>query len=137
VGIVIFFVSIFFVPPSVSHIWAIAFFGIMTALLFSLFGMLNGLFARKFDDVSIIPTFVLTPLTYLGGVFYDINSLPPFWKNISYLNPLAYAIDGFRYGFSGIARTPVLFSSLALFGAVVVMAVLLMILIRQGAGLKS
>lgn len=137
VGGIVFLVSLFFVPPSIAHIWAILFFGVLTAVLFSLFGMLNGLFARKFDDVSIIPTFVLTPLTYLGGVFYDINALPPFWKTVAYLNPLAYAIDGFRYGFSGIARTPVAASALALVGVTCVTAVVLVVLIRRGVGLKN
>ncbi len=76
---------------------------LLTAMLFSLAGFLNGLFARNFDDVSIIPTFVLTPLIYLGGVFYTINLLPPFWQTVSHVNPILYMINGFRYGFIGIS----------------------------------
>ncbi len=72
---------------------------ILTAILFSLAGLLNAVFAKTFDDISLIPTFVLTPLTYLGGVFYSLTLLPPFWQGLSHLNPIVYMISGFRYGF--------------------------------------
>lgn len=74
---------------------------ILTAILFSLAGLLNAVFAKTFDDISLIPTFVLTPLTYLGGVFYSLTLLPPFWQGLSHLNPIVYMISGFRYGFLG------------------------------------
>ena len=73
---------------------------VLTAILFSLGGLLNAIFAKSFDDISIIPTFVLTPLTYLGGVFYSIELLPPFWQAASHVNPIIYMINGFRYGLS-------------------------------------
>lgn len=72
---------------------------VLTAVLFSLAGLLNAVFAKTFDDISLIPTFVLTPLTYLGGVFYSLTLLPPFWQGLSHLNPIVYMISGFRYGF--------------------------------------
>ena len=76
---------------------------ILSATLFSLAGFCNAIFAKKFDDISIIPTFVLTPLTYLGGIFYSIDMLPNFWKHLSYLNPIVYMINGFRYGVLGMS----------------------------------
>ncbi len=76
---------------------------LLTAIVFSLAGLLNAIFAKTFDDISIVPTFVLTPLTYLGGVFYSLSLLPPVWQAISKLNPIVYMISGFRYGFLGIA----------------------------------
>lgn len=137
VGIIVFLVSTFFVPSTFAHPWAIFVFGLLTAIIFSLFGFLNGLYARKFDDVSIIPTFVLTPLTYLGGVFYDISALPPFWQNVARLNPLVYCVDGFRYGFSGIASTPVTHSAIILTVLTVVMAGSLLWCVRRGIGLRD
>lgn len=136
VGIIVFLVSLFFIEPQITHIWAVIYFGLMTSIFFAMFGMLNGLFARKFDDVSIIPTFILTPLTYLGGVFYDINVLPPFWKTISLLNPLTYAIDGFRYGFSGNAATPVVTSAIALGVMTIGFAIFLNHLLTKRIGLQ-
>jgi len=75
---------------------------VLTALLFSLGGFLNGVFARTFDDISIVPNFILTPLTYLGGIFYSIKLLPEFWQGVSHINPILYMINAFRYGFLGI-----------------------------------
>lgn len=77
---------------------------ILSALLFSLAGFLNGLFAKKFDDISIIPTFVLTPLTYLGGVFYSVNLLPSFWHHISLFNPVLYMVSAFRFSLLGFSE---------------------------------
>ena len=93
-------------PLQIFSLGYVVLFSILTATTFALAGFLNGLFAKTFDDVSIIPTFVLTPLTYLGGVFYSINQLPPIWQTISRFNPIVYMIDGFRYGFYGVSQTP-------------------------------
>lgn len=96
-------VALWFVDIDI-HSWPIALSVIfLTAALFSLAGFLNGLLADKFDDVTIIPTFVLTPLTYLGGVFYDIDLLSGVWRSLSYLNPIVYMVSSFRYGFFGDA----------------------------------
>ena len=75
---------------------------LLTCVLFSLAGLINGIYARTFDDISIVPTFVLTPLTYLGGIFYSIDMLPPFWKQLSLGNPILYIINSFRYGMLGV-----------------------------------
>ena len=101
VGILVTAVSLFFVPFQV-HSWVfVALTLILTAILFSLAGLLNAVFAKTFDDISLIPTFVLTPLTYLGGVFYAISALSPFWQNLSLINPIVYMVNAFRYGILG------------------------------------
>ena len=102
VGLVVTVVSLFFSKLSVHSYLVMASIIVLTAVLFSLGGFLNGMFARKFDDVAIVPTFILTPLTYLGGVFYSIKLLPEFWQGVSHINPILYMINAFRYGFLGI-----------------------------------
>ncbi|MFP1529231.1 ABC transporter permease [Escherichia coli] len=110
---------------------------VLTAVLFSLAGLLNGVFAKTFDDISLVPTFVLTPLTYLGGVFYSLTLLPPFWQGLSHLNPIVYMISGFRYGFLGINDVPLVTT----FGVLVVFIVAFYLicwsLIQRGRGLRS
>lgn len=137
VGGAVFAVSAFFTQIHIVHLLAFLFFLLMTCLIFSLLGFLNALFARKFDDVGIIPIFVLTPLTYLGGVFYSLDALPPFWRAVSYGNPIVYMIDGFRYGFSGIATTPVAGSAAILVCVAIALAVISLVLLKKGVGLKT
>ncbi|MDO8425287.1 MAG: ABC transporter permease [bacterium] len=137
VAAAVFLVSVAFVRPHVTHMGALIFFIFVTCLIFSLLGFLNGLLARKFDDVGLIPTFVLTPLTYLGGVFYDLNVLPPFWRAVSHANPIVYMIDGFRFGFTGTAVTSVLGSAGILVVVAGVLIVLTLALLRRGFGLKQ
>lgn len=103
VGILVTAISLFFVPFQV-HSWLfVALTLLLTAILFSLAGLLNAVFAKTFDDISLIPTFVLTPLTYLGGVFYSINLLPPFWQTVSLANPILHMVNAFRYGILGVS----------------------------------
>lgn len=130
-------VSLFFVPLHV-HSWLVVVMTIlMTAILFSLAGLINGVFARSFDDVSIVPTFVLQPLTYLGGVFYAISMLPPFWRAISKVNPIVYMISGFRYGFLGIGDVPIAVSVSILVIFIIVLYSLAYFLVDRGIGLRS
>lgn len=110
---------------------------LLTAIVFSLAGLLNAIFAKTFDDISIVPTFVLTPLTYLGGVFYSLSLLPPFWQAVSKLNPIVYMISGFRYGFLGIADVSIAITLGVLMIFLVVFYALTWILIEQGRGLRS
>ena len=112
-------------------------FTILTSILFSLGGFLNAIFAKKFDDVAIFPTFILTPLTYLGGVFYSIHSLPPFWQNISKLNPILYMINGFRYGFYGITDVDIVMSIILLIIFIGLFTSLALYLLKKGTGLKN
>jgi ABC-2 type transport system permease protein len=138
VGVIIFAVAFLFnAVPVVSNYFIIALFVILTAIVFSLAGLTNGIFAKKFDDVSIFPTFVLTPLTYLGGVFYSIKSLPEIWQNVSKLNPIVYMVDGFRYGFFGVGEMNVFMSFGMLVVMIIVLAGLNMYFLHKGTGMRS
>src|SRR5690606_13070671 len=98
IGGIVTCVSLFFTHLSIEHLGLTILIVLLTSILFSLAGLINGIFAKKFDDISIVPTFVLTPLTYLGGVFYSIELLPAFWQKVTHLNPVFYIINAFRYG---------------------------------------
>jgi ABC-2 type transport system permease protein len=110
---------------------------VLTAALFSLAGLINALFAKKFDDISIVPTFILTPLTYLGGVFYSIDMLPPFWQRLSLGNPILYMVNAFRFGMLGVSDISigVAFSVIGLFCVALFLASLE--LLRRGVGLRT
>ncbi|WWP02378.1 MAG: ABC transporter permease [Candidatus Dasytiphilus stammeri] len=137
VGLLITIASFFFVPLHV-HSWIIIILTlILTSLMFSLAGLLNGLFANDFDEISIIPTFIITPLTYLSGVFYSITTLPPFWQKISKLNPVIYMINGFRFGFIGITDVSVHYILIVLLFFNIFFYLLVWWLIEKGYGLKS
>jgi len=137
VGSLVTLISLFFVPLHV-HSWFIVIITLlMTAILFSLAGLLNGIFARSFDDVSIVPTFVLQPLTYLGGVFYAISMLPPFWQAVSKINPIVYMISGFRYGFLGTIDVPIFLSLGILIVFIAVLYGVCWHLIERGRGLRN
>lgn len=137
VGTLVTIISLFFVPLHV-YSWVIVVLTlVMTAILFSLAGLLNGIFAHSFDDVSIVPTFVLQPLTYLGGVFYSISMLPPIWQTISKVNPIVYMISGFRYGFLGTIDVPIFLSIGILVLFIVVLYSVCWYLIQKGRGLRS
>lgn len=103
VGVVITCIAFLFTRVPMSHPFIIISMTILAAGVFSLGGLINGIFAKRFDDIAFIPTFVLTPLTYLGGVFYSINQLPPLWRTLSIFNPVLDIIDTFRYGLLGIS----------------------------------
>ncbi len=107
VGSLVTLVSIFFAPLQIANIGLVLAVMLFTSMLFALAGFINAMLANRFDDVSIVPTFVLTPLTYLGGVFYSISLLPPFWQTLSRLNPVLYLVNLFRFGFSGVSDVPV------------------------------
>ncbi|MGV3345519.1 ABC transporter permease [Enterobacteriaceae bacterium LUAb1] len=137
VGILVTAVSLFFVPFHVNNWLMVAITLLLTAILFSLAGLLNAVFARTFDDISLIPTFVLTPLTYLGGVFYSLTLLPPFWQTVSKLNPVVYMISGFRYGFLGINDVPLILTLSVLVVFILIFYALVWVLIQRGQGLRS
>ncbi len=103
VAMIVTLIALFFTEIHLYSVMITICVAILTAILFSLAGMLNGIYAKTFDDVSIIPTFILSPLTYLGGVFYSINMLPPFWRSLSYFNPILYVVNAFRYGMLGVS----------------------------------
>ncbi len=103
VGLIVTLVSLFFSRLHIVHPVITIAIVMMTSMLFSIAGLVNAIYAKDFDDITIIPTFVLTPLTYLGGVFYSINMLSEFWQNISLANPVLYMVNGFRYGILGVS----------------------------------
>ncbi|VEI57886.1 ABC transporter integral membrane protein, transmembrane domain (TMD) [Pasteurella multocida] len=137
VGALVTIVSLFFVSFDVHSWWIVIFTLMLTTATFSLGGLINAIFARSFDDISIIPTFVLTPLTYLGGVFYSISLLPEFWQGVSKLNPIVYMINGFRYGFLGISDVSLITSFVVLCTFIVSLYFIAYLLIQRGTGLRS
>lgn len=137
VGLIVSLVSLFFVPFQVHSVFIIVATVCFTSALFSLGGLINAIYAQSFDDISIIPTFVLTPLTYLGGVFYSLSLLPPFWKALSQFNPIVYMVSAFRYGFLGIHDVPLSFSFGVLSLFIIGLYLWAYILIQRGYGLRS
>jgi ABC-2 type transport system permease protein len=137
VGVVVTVIAMFFTHLRVHSAAVVAGMLLLTTVLFSLGGLVNAIYAKKFDDISIIPTFVLTPLIYLGGVFYSIDVLPPFWKAVSHANPIVYMVDAFRYGLLGVAHTPLgtAFAVIGLF--VVALGAYSLWLLERGTGIKS
>jgi len=112
VGAGILLVAMLLTPINVVNIWVLAFFFTMCTLIFAFAGIATALWADSFDQMSVFITFLITPLTYLGGVFYSIDMLPPLWQNVSKFNPILYMVDGFRFGFIGVTDVPLLHSVL-------------------------
>ncbi len=137
VGLLVTMVSLFFSPMVIQNPGIVILTILLTSFLFSTAGLLNAVFARKFDDIAIVPTFVLTPLTYLGGVFYSVHSLPAFWQNVSLLNPVLYLVNVFRYGFLGLSDVPVIPSLLGLFGVFIILWACGYYLLQKGLGVRQ
>ncbi|MEE9446703.1 MAG: ABC transporter permease [Arenicellales bacterium] len=137
VGFVVSVVSLFFSQLHIHSLPVVVSIIILTSVMFSLGGFTNALFARSFDDISIVPTFILTPLTYLGGVFYSIKLLPEFWQTVSHFNPILYMINAFRYGFLGISDIPLWVSYVIILFFIVALFTLNLRLISKGYGLRS
>ncbi|WPC73667.1 ABC transporter permease [Vibrio porteresiae] len=137
VGAMVTAVSLFFVDLQVHH-WAIIVATVfLTSVVFALGGLINAVFAKSFDDISIVPTFVLTPLTYLGGVFYSISLLPEFWQGVSKINPIVYMVNAFRYGFLGVSDVGIGVSFTVLGAFVIGLYALAHYLVTKGKGLRS
>lgn len=137
VGLAVTLVSMFFSELEIRHLPVMIGVVLLTAILFSLAGIINGIFARSFDDISIIPTFVLTPLTYLGGIFYSISLLPEFWQKVSLLNPILYMVNAFRYGMLGITDIDPLTSFTIILGFIAALFTVAHQLLRHGVGIRS
>ncbi|GAA0568109.1 ABC transporter permease [Halomonas salifodinae] len=137
VGVIVTIVSLFFTRLSVAHPLLTIAVVVLTAALFSLGGFINALLADKFDDISIVPTFVLTPLTYLGGVFYSISLLPSFWQGVSLLNPILYMVNVFRYGFLGVSDIPVGWALAAILCFILVLFAIALWMLERGKGIRS
>lgn len=137
VGLVVTLLSLFFTELHLEHLFITFVVVILTATLFAIGGFINAVFANKFDDISIVPTFVLTPLTYLGGVFYSIDLLPDFWRSVSLINPIVYMVNAFRFGILGVSDVNVYFSIFMISGFVLVFGIVALQLLNKGVGIRS
>jgi ABC-2 type transport system permease protein len=137
VGVAVTGVAFFFSDTHLHSVLVIISFAVLTAVLFSLGGFINAVYAKSFDDISIIPTFVLTPLTYLGGIFYTIDLLPEFWQNVSLINPILYMVNAFRYGFLGVSDISLWVSYLIVTVFIVGLFTLSVYLLNKGYGIRT
>jgi ABC-2 type transport system permease protein len=137
VGTIVTLMSLFFADLEIQNLFITVSVVLLTSIVFALAGFINALFANSFDDISIIPTFVLTPLIYLGGVFYSVELLPPFWKLVSALNPIFYMVNTFRYGILGSSDVDIVWAFFILIVFIVVLFSSCIMLLRKGTGLRS
>lgn len=137
VGVLVFGVALFFTHLAVHSIVVLLLALVITSGLFSLAGLINGVFAKSFDAVSIVPTFVLTPLTYLGGIFYSIQQFPPVWQKVSLANPILYMVNAFRWGFFGVSDISIWVCFGVLFSFTAISLFIILWLFRRGIGLKN
>ena len=137
VGLIVTVLSLFFTHLQVHHLGITALVVVLTAAIFSMGGFINAVFARNFDDISIIPTFVLTPLTYLGGVFYSITLLPAFWQTVSLANPVLHMVNAFRYGILGVSDISIGVAIGFMLVAAVVLYLVCIRLLISGKGMRQ
>ena len=137
VGIIVTLLSLYFTELQIHSIGIVVLVTLLSAILFALGGFLNAIFATKFDDIAIVPTFIITPLTYLGGVFYSISLLPEFWQDVSKLNPILYMVNSFRYGILGISDISVSSAITMLFVFIILLSAICIGLLKKGTGMRS
>lgn len=137
VGTLVTVIALFFTHLDIAHPFIMISVVFLSSIVFSLAGFINAIFATKFDDISIVPTFVLTPLTYLGGVFYTISLLPPFWQSVSKANPILYMVNAFRYGILGKSDIDIGHAYVILFVFIVILFTACVQLMRRGIGIRE
>jgi ABC-2 type transport system permease protein len=137
VGAMVLCIAMFFTRVRIPHPLITLSTVFLGAVIFSLAGFVNAVYAKKFDDIAIVPTFILTPLTYLGGVFYSVSLLPDFWEKVSHLNPILYMVNAFRYGLLGTSDVPIGISYAVMLTFVIALTALGLHLLRKGVGLRS
>jgi ABC-2 type transport system permease protein len=137
VGVIVLCIAMFFTKVRVPHPLVTLSTVLLGATIFSLAGFVNAVYAKKFDDVAIVPIFILTPLTYLGGVFYSVKLLPGWAETATHANPIFYMVNAFRYGLLGVSDVPLWIAYALMLGFVVVLATLGLTLLRRGVGLRS
>jgi ABC-2 type transport system permease protein len=137
VGIIVLLIAMFFTTVRIPHPLITLSTVLLGATVFSLAGFINAVYAKKFDDVAIVPTFILTPLTYLGGVFYSVRLLPGWAETATHLNPIFYMVNAFRYGLLGVTDVPLWVAYTLMFGLAVVLSALALWLLKRGVGLRS
>lgn len=137
VGIAVTAVSMIFTQLNIHNLVVLLSIVVLTSTLFALAGIINAIYAKTFDDISIIPTFILTPLTYLGGIFYSITLLPVFWQNVSLANPILYMINAFRFGFIGVSDIDLTISYSIIISFIVMLYLFCLRLLNRGVGIRS
>ena len=130
-------VSLVFTDFSIYNPFVVLLVALLTSCLFALAGLINAIFANSFDDITIVPTFVLTPLTYLGGIFYSIKLLPEFWQQVSLGNPILYMVNSFRYGFRGSSDIDLLTAIIVILFFIVLLFTTCLILLARGTGIRQ
>jgi len=137
VGVLVTMISMLFTDLHIDSYGLTLLVFVLTSILFSLAGFINAVYATTFDDISIVPTFVLTPLTYLGGVFYSISLLPPFWQGVSQINPVLYMVNAFRFGILGVSDIHIGLALSIIIGFIIALTAMSMLLLAKGVGLKE
>lgn len=137
VGAIVLVVAMCFTSIRLHHPLVTLITLLLTSVVFAFAGFINAMYAKKFDDIAIVPTFVLTPLTYLGGVFYSVALLPPFWENVSHFNPILYMVNAFRYGLLGVSDVGIGTAMGLMLAFAVVLGAFSMHLLQRGTGLRS
>ena len=137
VGMLVTAIALFFTKLEVQHPLITVSIVVLSSIVFSLAGFINAIFAKKFDDISIVPTFILTPLIYLGGVFYSISLLPDFWQNVSKANPVLYMVNAFRYGILGRSDIDISHAYIMLFVFVITLFTAAVTLMNRGVGIRE
>jgi len=137
IGVLVTIIALFFTRLEVQHPFVTISIVLLSSIVFSLAGLINAIFAKKFDDIAIVPTFILTPLTYLGGVFYSISLLPEFWQTVSLANPILYMVNAFRYGILGTSDINIGVAYGILLVFVVVLFTACVQLLNRGVGIRE
>ncbi|PCJ31785.1 MAG: ABC transporter permease [Gammaproteobacteria bacterium] len=137
VGLIVTLVSLFFTDISIQHIFVTISMVVLSAIMFALGGFINGIYANSFDQISIIPTFILTPLTYLGGVFFSITLLPEFWQNVSLFNPIIYMVNAFRYGMLGTSDIAIEVAFSIIIACIIALTTFALHLLNKGTGIRN
>jgi len=137
VGGLVTVIALFFTRLEVAHPLIMLSMVVLSSIVFSLMGFINAIYAKKFDDISLIPTFILTPLTYLGGVFYSISLLPEFWQGVSKANPILYMVNAFRYGILGTSDISIGYAYAIVIFFVVALFTACLMLLNRGIGIRE
>jgi ABC-2 type transport system permease protein len=137
VGVAVFLVTTMFTDIPVYNMWLVVLITFLTSFLFSTAGFINAVYAKSFDDINIVTTFVLTPLTYLGGTFYSIDALPQVWQDISVFNPIAYIISSYRFAFLGLEETSLALSLSIVVVLMIVLFFVALMILSKGIGIKN
>ncbi len=138
IGVIVFLVSLIFYPNFEIENYGLTILVLfLTSIMFSLMGFINAVYADSFDDIAVIPTFVLTPLIYLGGVFYSINILPDIWRSISLANPMLYVVNTFREGMLGSSDVSIPLALGMMVGFIILFTTICLYLLNKGIGIRQ